>query len=143
MKSFQIVDDFTVVERLPGYDVMNNPQRLTVAELIPIGVNWKSGGIFRSIQNQDGVIGVLLRDLSGIAIVEAPYDPSSNKAYIIDSDGKIRAHINPQINLDHLMFYDVLYTRGTLAFLAAAANHDVRVEVNDVDGIVSRIAESR
>jgi hypothetical protein len=143
MKSFQIVNDFTVVERLPGYDVMNNPQRLTVAELTPIGVNWKSGGIFRSIQSQDGVIGVLLRGLSGIAIVEAPYDPSSNKAYIIDSDGKVRAHVKSQMNLGHLMFYDVLYTRGSLVFLAAAANNDVRVEVNDVDGIVLRVAESR
>jgi hypothetical protein len=137
------VVDLRILERNPGYDRENNPRRLTVAELTPVELTWKSDGIHRSIRNLAGVIGRLLRDASGIAVVEAPYNPSGNRAYIANADGSFRAQIPAQIGAERVTFYDVVETKGSVAFLAAASGRDVRIEVRQADGVVTRVAESR
>jgi len=82
------------------------------------------------------VIGILLSDASGIAVVEAPYEPSANRAYIANADGLLRAQIPARIGAERVMFYDVSKVSGSAAFLAAAPGRDVRIEVRESDGVV-------
>ncbi|WP_155681565.1 hypothetical protein [Burkholderia stagnalis] len=131
------------VERHPGYDTLNNPRRLTVAELMPIGLTWRSGGVRHAVTSQAGVAGRLLGDASGIAVVEAPYDLATNCAYIVNADGSLRARIPAQIGADRVAFYDVIDSGGSVAFLAAAQGKDLRIEIRETDGAVVRVEESR
>jgi hypothetical protein len=143
MSSFQNVSDLQAIERHPGYDAANNPQLLTVADLMPVGITWRSNGTPRIIRNQSGVDGRLLNDLSGIAVVEAPYDATGNRAYIVNADGSVRAEINSQTKFGHAIFYDVHYVNDTLAFLAVASGRDVRIDVSEIDGTLTGITETR
>jgi hypothetical protein len=143
MNTFGKITDLRIVERHPGYDKVNNPQRLTVSELTPVGLTWQSGGAQHAIQVQAGVSGIPLDDASGIAVVEAPYEPSGNRAYIANADGSLRAQIPAQIGAERVMFYDVIKVNGSVAFLAAAPGRDVRIEVREADGVVVRVTESR
>lgn len=135
--------DLEFVERHPGYDTLNNPRRLTVAELMPIGMTWRSGGVQHAVHSQAGVTGRLLGDASGIAVVEAPYDVSANCAYIVNADGSMRARIPAQFGADRVAFYDVIDSGGAVVFLAAAPGKDLRIEICETDGAVVRVEESR
>jgi hypothetical protein len=137
------VMDLRIVERNPGYDRENNPRRLTVAELTSVELTWQSAGIHHSIHNPAGVIGRLLRDASGIAVVEAAYEPSGNRAYIANADGSLRAQIPAQIGAERVAYYDVIETEDLVVFLAASSIRDVRIEVREMDGTVLQIVESR
>ncbi|WP_316156541.1 hypothetical protein [Cupriavidus sp. BIC8F] len=138
-----IVQTLSAIERRPGYDKINNPQRLSVGELLPIGISWISGGAVKTIMNSAGIDGIALRDLSGVAIIEAPYDHASNAGYIANADGSIRSRITVANDLESVMFYDVFYFNEILCFLASTARGDFRVEVDDSSGLVLRLVESR
>jgi hypothetical protein len=124
MSTLEKIADLRIVDRHPGYDKVNNPQRLSVAELAPVGLTWQSGGVQH-------------------AVVEGPYDPSANRAYIVNADGSLRAQIPAQIGGDRVMFYDVIEANGSVAFLAAAPGRDVRIEVREADGAIVQVTESR
>lgn len=137
------VTDFHIVDRFPGYDKVNNPSRRTVAELTPLAITWRDGGVQHDIQSAAGVCGVPLADGSGIAIVEGPYDSGANKAYLVNADGSLRAKVDLATSIGQAMFYDVLYMGGSLTFLAATSNRDVQICVNETDGTVRKISEFR
>lgn len=143
MSNSEKAEDLRIVERNPGYDKANNPQRLSIAELMPVGLTWNSDCIQHAIHNLAGVSGRLLGDASGIAVVEAPYDLSANRAYIVNAKGRLRAQIPAQIGSEHVVFYDVMETEGLVAFLAVASGRDIQIEVREADGVVVRIAQSR
>lgn len=143
MTNFANVTDFEFVERDPGYDKVNNPLRRTVAELTPVAIAWRSGGIQREIRTPAGIGGVPLVDGSGIAIVEGPYDSTANRAYIVNADGSLRAEVSAVEATGKVMFYDVLYMSGTLTFLAAAPDRDVQICANESDGMVLSVSEFR
>ncbi|WP_421378577.1 hypothetical protein ACOCG7_30930 [Paraburkholderia sp. DD10] len=143
MSTLEKIADLRIVDRHPGYDKVNNPQRLSVAELAPVGFTWQSGGVQHAIHSLAGVSGRLLGDASGIAVVEGPYDPSANRAYIVNADGSLRAKIPAQIGGERVMFYDVIEANGSVAFLAAAPGRDVRIEVREADGAIVQVTESR
>ncbi|RQR60761.1 hypothetical protein DIE18_13695 [Burkholderia sp. Bp9125] len=133
-----LVTDYAIIERRPGYDAANNPLRLTVAQLTPVGVTWRADGVQHVIRNESGVIGRVLDDASGIAVVEAPFDPSANRAYLVDADGSLRRIVPAGSGTERLMFYDVVESvNATVAFLAAASGKDVRLEVREADGTVT------
>jgi hypothetical protein len=137
------VADFQFVERDPGYDKVNNPLRRTVAELTPVAIAWRSGSVQRDIRSAAGIGGMPLVDGSGIAIIEGPYDSTANRAYIVNADGSLRAEVSVVEATGQVMFYDVLYMSGTLTFLAAAPDRDVRISVNERDGSVLSVSEFR
>ncbi|PRX34372.1 hypothetical protein B0G75_102404 [Paraburkholderia sp. BL18I3N2] len=105
MSTLEKIADLRIVDHHPGYDKVNNPLLLSVAELAPVGLTWQSGGVQHAIRSQAGVSGRLLGDASGIAVVEGPYDPSANRAYIVNADGSSRARIPAQIGAERVMFY--------------------------------------
>jgi len=141
MTNFAQVTDYELVERRPGYDKINNPSGLNVAELTPIGVRWRCNGAPVVVQNSAGVGAVLLQDLSGVAIVEAPYGDCENKAYIVNSDGSVRVQVIPTSNIGSVIFYDVFYLGEVLIFLAASRNYDIQMQVDDVSGKIIRVKE--
>lgn len=51
MNSRDRVAEFTIIERCPGYDVVNNPLRRTIAELMPVGVTRRAGGAQQVVRN--------------------------------------------------------------------------------------------
>ncbi|MGH8780359.1 hypothetical protein [Paraburkholderia sp.] len=144
MTHINIVSAFQAIERHPGYDKVDNPQRFSVLDLTPVGITWQSGGATETVRSSSGIKGLCLSDLSGVAVVEAPYESAINRAYIVNADGSRRATISPQTAFGRVVFYDVLYLdNGALAFLAAAPSRDARIEVNETDGSVIHITESR
>jgi hypothetical protein len=143
MTNFFKITDYALVERRPGYDKLNNPSLLNVAELTPLGATWKCNGLTVSVHNADGVGAEPLRDLSGVAVVEAPYNEFKNRAYIVNSDGSERAAIGPIAGFGRVFFYDVFYFGSILVFVAATSNGDIKIQVNDVDGGVLSVSEFR
>lgn len=143
MTNFANVTDFQFVDRDPGYDKVNNPLRRSVAELTPLAIVWRSGGVQKDIRSTTGVSGMPLADGSGIAIVERPYDSTTNRAYIVNADGPLRAQVSFTEATGQTMFYDVLYMSGTLTFLAAAPNRDVQIRVKESDGAILSVSEFR
>ncbi|MBN3815606.1 hypothetical protein G3N57_02860 [Paraburkholderia sp. Se-20369] len=140
----RLVTDFANIERRPGYDAVNNPLRLAVAELTPIGVMWQSAGVRHVVRNESGVIGRVLGDAGGVAIVEAPFEASGNRAYLVDADGSLRGNLPAVVGVERLMFYDVIESLdGAVAFLAAACGKDVRLEVREADGVVKQVVNIR
>ncbi|KVM76842.1 hypothetical protein [Burkholderia stagnalis] len=94
----RLVTDYAFIERRPGYDAANNPLRLTVAQLTPVGVTWRADGVQHVIRNESGVI----------AVVEAPFDSSANCAYLVDAHDSLRRNVSAGSVVKRLMFYDVV-----------------------------------
>lgn len=84
-----------------------------------------------------------MADGSGIAIVEGPDDRATNRAYIVNADGSLRARVSCENADGKMIFYDVLYMRGFLTFLVAASDRDVRLRVDEKDGAVLNAGEFR
>lgn len=142
MSTTEQVQDFHFVDRYPGYDRINNPLKRSVLELTPIGISWSTGAVQRSHPNTAGICAVPLADSTGIAIVEAPYDRQANKARLLNADGSTRSNIRVP-DAHSTMFYDVLYMNGVLTFLAATANGDIQVQVDERDGSIKAIRPFR
>ncbi|KVD03920.1 hypothetical protein WI78_31120 [Burkholderia ubonensis] len=121
----------------------NNPLLRTIAELMPVGVTRRAGGAQQVVRNDAGIAGKVLGDASGVAIVEALYDPTANRASIVIADGSLRARLPAAIGVERVAYYDVIELNGSIAFLADACGRDVRIEVQQTDGAVVRVVDNR
>lgn len=137
------VSALNYIESHPGYDKANNPKKLSVEELAPIGIDWFSGKTNKTVLSPFGIGAIALHDSSGIAIVEAPYKRDKNSAYIINSNGSLRCKIENPATLDSVMFYDAYYDDGALCFFISAHQGDFRLEIDDASGKILKITESR
>jgi hypothetical protein len=90
------IDKFTEQFKDQGYNRKNNPKRLPIKELLPIGASWFVGNKQIKITFHDYGIVCLLSDMSGIAVVEF-HDSTTGKAkaYILNADGTTRFNIRP------------------------------------------------
>lgn len=138
------IQNFRHIERHPGYDKVQNPKRLTVMELLPIGVAWDNKGQNFEVLKTWGVLAVPLNDFSGVAIVEGPFERGAqNRAYVMNADGSIRFEITKPTELSALVFSDVYYAGGELCFFLSGTSGDFRLSVNESDGTISKIDPSR
>ncbi|WP_143136676.1 hypothetical protein [Burkholderia ubonensis] len=124
MNTRNCIAEFTIIERCPGYDVANNPLLRTIAELMPVGITWRAGGAQQVVRNGAGIAGRVLGDASGVAIVEAPYDLTANRASIVNADGSLRARLPAAIGVERMAYYDVIEVNGSIAFLADACGRN-------------------
>jgi hypothetical protein len=139
----EIISSYKEIFKDPNYDRVNNPNRLSIGELLPIGVEWFIGEKCFRIDFECSAKILLLKDKSGIAIVEVCSDKvNKNSAYVVNSDGTRRfsvqlpqKHINGQI-------YDVYYIQNDLFFFFND-NDDYRVLVDENDGRVKNIMQTR
>ncbi|KVN93355.1 hypothetical protein WJ70_13190 [Burkholderia ubonensis] len=134
MNTRNCIAEFTIIERCPGYEI---------AELMSVGVTWRAGGAQQVVRNDAGIAGRVLGDASGVAIVEAPYDLTANRASIVNADGSLRARLPAAIDVERMAYYDVIEVNGSIAFLADACGRDVRIEVREADGAVVRVVDIR
>lgn len=138
------IQNFIHIEKYPGYDKIQNPRRLTVKELLPIGVAWEHDGCKEEIVKDYGVLSMPLHDLSGVAIVEGPFETApQNRAYVINADGSIRFEIMKPIEYNTSVFSDVYYTGGVLCFFLSGNLGDFRLSVNELDGTILKVDPSR
>lgn len=110
---------------------------------MPVGVTRRAGGAQQVVRNDAGIAGKVLGDASGVAIVEALYDPTANRASIVIADGSLRARLPAAIGVERVAYYDVIELNGSIAFLADACGRDVRIEVQQTDGAVVRVVDNR
>lgn len=138
------LQNFRHIEVDPSYDKVQNPKRLTVRELLPIGASWEHKGKKHEVLKSSGVIAVPLTDFSGIAIVEGPFDAGpKNHAYIMNADGSVRFEIIKPSELYTSLFSDVYYVVGELCFFLSGSSGDFRLSVNEIDGTISQVNPSR
>jgi hypothetical protein len=93
-----MVSQFAKHYRDPEYDALNNPDKRPIAELLPIAASWMfSDQPHRVDFTPCGAI-QLLRDASGLAIVNAPFGSAcENQAYILNADGSLRFTLSLRI----------------------------------------------
>jgi hypothetical protein len=138
------LERFQHIEKHPGYDKTHNPNRLTAKELTAIGVSWEYSGSKVEISSVDGITGVPLSDLSGVAIIEDAFDTNGkNRAYVVNSDGSMRFDVKRPKEYSMSLFSDVYYVRGILSFFLAGSSGDFRLSINENDGSISKIDPSR
>jgi hypothetical protein len=91
-KSVDMINDFTLIEEIENYDRAANPLKLSVYELLPIGVKWNYKGREYEIQNGHRLTAKLLNDRKHIAIIEVHDNkpPRSKTTGIGDVGGLLR-----------------------------------------------------
>jgi len=128
----------------PTYDRINNPQRRSVAELLPCAVSWLDGGRTVRIEFSKNGISCPLADLSGVGIVESPFEREPNRAYVTNSDGSERfALMKPSEAGPDALFSDVYYVDGTLCFFLSGRFGDRRIECDATTGQLLKIVQVR
>jgi len=138
------LQNFRHIELDPSYDKIQNPKRLTVSELLPVGASWEHNGQKYEVLKSWGLLAVPLSDFSGIAIVEGPFETrKKNHAYVMNSAGSVRFEINKPSELSTSSFSDVYYVTGELCFFLAGSSGDFRLSINEIDGTISKISPSR
>jgi hypothetical protein len=134
-----------------SYDRINNPDRLSVSELSPMGISWCYNSQCYEITNERRVSALFLKDETGIVVVEAPFDHSNNKAYIINAKGEIvwnvkdlfHAKYKDFINGYYVSFYYPIYESSGLYFHITMNNLEYRFLFDILTGDIGHIIESR
>jgi hypothetical protein len=138
------LQNFRHIELDPSYDKIQNPKRLTVRELLPVGASWEHNGQKYEVLKPWGVLAVPLNDFRSIAIVEGPFETGQkNHAYVMNADGSVRFEINKPSELTTSSFSDVYYVSGELCFFLSGSSGDFRLSINEIDGTISKINPSR
>jgi hypothetical protein len=136
--------NFRHIELDPSYDKIQNPKRLTVRELLPVGASWEHNGKKYEVLKPWGVLAVPLNDSCSIAIVEGPFETGQkNHAYVMNADRSVRFKINKPSELTTSSFSDVYYVSGELCFFLSGSSGDFRLSINEIDGTISKINPSR
>ena len=120
--------DFQYIYRDQKYDRLNNPERRSVEELAPIGIEWDYQGIDHKYLFKERGKAVSLKKAELIAIVES--GGGSSRSIIIDHDGKNCLTIdNGREGED---FFDVYYVHDEINIFSNYKNVDY-VTVFDED----------
>lgn len=135
------MDNFELHETYASYVPGSNAPGLSIAERLPKKINWCYGGKDHVLKCSDGLVAKHL-DLS-IAVIEAPYEPKKNYAYLVTAHNHLIAEL-PKMNQDQpLFYYDILLKDSGFIFLAASHQGDFQLTVDLVTGLVTSIREFR
>ncbi|WP_139133409.1 hypothetical protein [Pandoraea sp. ISTKB] len=136
--------DFRLDYADPNYDRANNPQRRPVAILLPISVSWCAGSREVTIAFPENGIACPLRDESGVAIIENPFDRCRNKAYVLNVDGTMRCALEKPFDVgSDAVFSDVYYVNEGLCFFLSGSSGDRRVEYDVATGTIVNSLQAR
>lgn len=141
----EMIDNFMVTDNLAGYDKKNNPQRLSVFDLLSKGVTWSHLNKKYEIKDDKGVISLLLTGHNEMALIKAPFDKDANRAWIISATGTVKWNISNIINkyYSDAVFYDVYYIDGELYFFIHINNDDFRFSFDATSGDMGVLLQSR
>jgi hypothetical protein len=140
-----IVSQLAKHYRDPEYDRVNNPERRPIVELLPIAASWTfSDQPYRVDFTPCGVI-QLLRDASGLAIINAPFGSAfDNQAYILNANGSLRFTVAKSSVFSVAdRFSDVYYVADILRFFVSGPSGDLCIEYDPVAGQSLRQSEYR
>lgn len=143
-KEISKLADFTRHYADPEYDRVNNPLRRPVAELLPTAVSWSDSG--RPVRVNFSTTGIARRlaDLSGVAIVDSPFEKGKSKAYVVNADGSERFVLVKPANAEaDAVVSDAYYVNGVLSFFLSGSSGDRRVECDAATGQIRRVIEAR
>ena len=140
-----MIDNFRVTDNLVGYDKKSNPQRLSVFDLLSRGVTWSYLNKQYEIKDDNGVIPLLLTNCNEIALIKAPFDKSTNRAWIISADSTLKWDISSIINkyYSDAIFYDVYHIDDELYFYIHVNNDDFRFSFDVTSGDIGVLLQSR
>jgi hypothetical protein len=96
------ITDFTFIDEMENYDKINNPLKLSVYALLPIGIKWKYCEKEYKIKNGNKIIAKLLKDNKHIAVIEIPKNRTLNDAYIISGNNTQEYNIRNILNKTEL-----------------------------------------
>ncbi|MGY2969150.1 hypothetical protein ACVWVR_002155 [Ewingella americana] len=138
------IRNFKVIDDLVGYDRKLNPQRLSVFDLLPIGLSWECDGKKHEFKHDDKIIALLLNDNDLIALIKAPFNKYKNQAYIINSDGSVKWDVRSLLKEynNEVIFSDVYYIGQELYFFVNVNNSDFRFLFDVASGTVGKLLQS-
>ncbi|TBL86824.1 hypothetical protein EYY95_12090 [Hafnia alvei] len=141
----QIIN-FRLIEHDPTYDILSNPDRLSILELMPKTVIWEWSGNKEEITDESGVIAVQLKDGIHIAVVKGLMKNENNSAYIVNYKKKIvldvKNIIKDRTHFSYL-FYDILFINDKVYFFLTDNINDYRVLVDVNSGTVGEMLPSK
>jgi hypothetical protein len=145
------IERFSHIYSNNNYNRTENPDKLNVFELSPLGVSWYYDGQYYEIINDNRVYALLLEEETDIAVVEAPFDRVTNDAYIVDSKGKIIWNVKDlfhtkykdTINGHYILFDYPTFESSNLYFYVTINNIEYRFSFNKLNGNIGRLIESR
>ncbi|VVE76428.1 hypothetical protein PAN31117_05394 [Pandoraea anapnoica] len=136
--------DFRLHYADPTYDRVNNPQRRSIATLLPISVSWRTASRDVKIAFSGNGIACPLKDEGGVAIIENPFDRCRNKAYVLNVDGTMRCVLEKPIDVGpDAVFSDVYYVNEILCFFLSGSSGDRRIEYDVTTGTVVNLFQTR
>jgi hypothetical protein len=147
-----IIENFSYIYSTDeSYDRLENPDRLNIFELSPLGISWYYEEQYYEITNARRLYALLLQEKVEIAIVEAPFDNSNNDAYIVDAKGKkiwdVRYlfHIRYKtiIKNYYASFDYPIYESSDLYFHVTINNLEYRFAFDILTGNMGELIESR
>jgi hypothetical protein len=139
-----IVENYTLLDALGNYDRQNNPLRLSMEQLLPLGFSWTSGGKNYRVDSAQGVVSTLLKGDVGIALIMSPYNKIYNKAAILSPDAGIMwdvSYIAAKMIGDGI-FSDVYYVLNELCFFINCNGQDFRFSFDILTGKTGRMIPS-
>jgi hypothetical protein len=135
------VQDFSVLDSLGNYDREDNPNGLTVQELLPRGISWLSGGMRHKVEHADGLIATKLSAANGIALVLSPFNKALNDAMILNPDGTVMWDVRNVAwgVAPGCILTDVYYVLDELCFFIYFSGQNYRFSFDVVTGGVGKI----
>lgn len=132
-------------------DNKNIEEQLSIYDTLPKTVSWSYNNKIYKIDNEYKIIAMLLEKENLIAIIEAPFNKTFNKTYIIDGTGKEVMDIsslfmrkyNTVFYNKSVIFSDIYYINKALYIFLVSNNTDFRIEVDINNGLVGDLIESR
>ena len=136
--------NFTIIKAFEKYDKHKNQLKLSVYDLLPIGIKWNYNGKEYTINNGNKIEALLLKDNKNISIIEEPYSIIKNKAYIIDGNSKTKYNIKglllenknfiSEYKVNKLYIYEAHYIDNELYYFININEFDYRFIFNIEDG---------
>lgn len=112
-----------------------------VFDRLPRKVFWDHRGITYSIESSLGVIAKCVGDV--IAVIESPFDQSSNSAYLVDVNRVVLFKLPSSHESDRLTYFEILPKLKSVDFLASTPHGDLRITVDTESLKVASVAPFR
>ena len=129
----------------------NSEEQLSIIDSLTSIISWFYEDKLYKIENEEKIIAVLLKNKIQIAVIEAPFNRLSNKAYVVNGIGEIIMDVyalfikknNSKYQEKSIIFTDAYYIDEELYFFVVINNTDFRMKVDVNNMQLGDLIESR